>query len=158
MEKTLKQAYRTARHHGERATRFEKVRFALVGVANTIVDFVVLISLVTLFQVPTFAANIVSTTAALIASFMLNKKAVFRGEEGKSVRQILLFLVVTLAGIWLVQTLVMTQLYAALQGMVGAEGWQALALLIAAKVVGIVAGSIWNYVWYSRVVFKKRKA
>ncbi len=159
MEKALKQAYRTARHHSERATRFEKVRFALVGVANTIVDFVVLISLVTLFHMPTFAANIVSTTVALVASFLLNKKAVFKGEEGKSVRQISLFLIVTLAGIWLVQTVVMTQLYTTLYDVLNITiGWQALTLLVGAKVVGIIAGSIWNYMWYSRVVFKKRSA
>lgn len=162
MEKAIssaKRAYSSVRHHSKRATRFEKVRFALVGVANTIVDFIVLITLVTLFQTPTFMANIASTTAALITSFALNKKTVFKGEEGKQVKQIALFLIVTIASIWLVQTVVMTQLYNFSREFFDVQGgWQALALLIGAKIIGIIAGSIWNYMWYSRVVFKKKEA
>lgn len=162
MEKAItsaKRAYGAVRHHGKRATRFEKVRFALVGVANTAVDFFVLIILVTVFHTPAFIANIASTTAALVTSFGLNKKTVFKGEDGKHVKQLVLFLIVTIASIWLVQTVVMTQLYNFARDYFDVySGWQALALLIGAKVIGIIAGSIWNYMWYSRVVFKNKGA
>ena len=162
MEKTIttaKRAYHATRRKTKKITQFEKARFILVGAANTITDFVVLLSLVVLFGIPSGMSNIASTTCALIVSFLLNKKAVFQGEEGLKFRQIIIFIVVTLACIWLVQTVIMVQLNNALTSAFDIKGGvTAVAVLLFAKVIGIAAGSVWNYMWYSRVVFKKQAA
>lgn len=129
----------------------EKARFGLVGIVNTAVDFVVLNILVGIFHVPLVPANIASTTAALLTSFTLNKKAVFRDADGSGTRQLALFLVITLIGIWLVQGTVLALAHNALLK-IGMSDAIALNL---GKLAGISCGLIWNYLWYSRVVFRK---
>lgn len=134
-----------------RAIRSQKVRFGLVGVVNTAVDFAVLNMLVLAFGVPIIAANIASTTVAMIVSFGLNKKAVFRGADSGNLRQIVLFFTVTLTGLWLVQTVVMVNIYNML---IANEGLHVGVALTIAKIIGICFGLVWNYLWYSRVVFR----
>lgn len=135
-----------------RAIQSQKVRFGLVGVVNTATDFIVLNVLVLAFGVPIVAANIMSTTAAMIVSFGLNKKAVFRGADSGNLRQITLFFVVTLTGLWLVQTVIMINVY----NLFIAIGWPTSGMtLTIAKLVGICFGLTWNYIWYSRVVFRR---
>lgn len=162
MEKTIttaKRVYHATRRKTKKVTQFEKARFVLVGAANTVTDFTVLLSLVILFGIPSGVSNIASTTCALIVSFLLNKKAVFQGEEGLKFRQIAIFIIVTLAGIWLVQTVIMVQLNNVLTDILNIKGGiMAVSILLFAKVIGIAAGSVWNYMWYSRVVFKKQPA
>lgn len=162
MDKTVKaakRAYHATRRKTKKVTQFEKARFILVGAANTVTDFVVLLSLVVLFGIPSGMSNIASTTCALIVSFLLNKKAVFQGEEGLKFRQIIIFIIVTLAGIWLVQTVIMVQLNNVLVDILNVKGGiMAVSILLFAKIIGIAAGSVWNYMWYSRVVFKKQPA
>ena len=139
------------RHKSKQITQHKKVRFGLVGLINTGVDFAVLNLLVGLFGVPLVLANIVSTTAAMLTSFGLNKKVVFRGGEGSMARQLALFFVVTLSAIWIVQSGVMYVVYTALDSY---TAWPDVVLLNIAKLGGISAGLVWNYIWYSRVVFR----
>ena len=134
-----------------RGAKNQKVRFGIVGVINTVVDFVVLLCLTLGFGLGTGAANIISSSCALATSYVLNKKAVFRGSGGP--RQLLLFVVVTVVGIWLVQTGVVVYSEQILRSLMGASGQNAWAL-IAAKIVGTGATFVWNYLWYSRVVFR----
>ncbi len=153
---TIHRAYRGIVHKGKRAAQFEKVRFIMVGVANTITDFIVLLSLISVWGVHAATANIISTTCALIVSFTLNKKAVFPESKPMTMRSVVLFVAVTLAGIWFVQTVIMSQLLSGFKVWLGVEGGAMLiVLIVVAKCIGIAAGSVWNYVWYSRVVFKK---
>jgi len=65
--------------HGAKLASSQKVRFGLVGVVNTVVDFIVLNVLVSVVGIAIVPANIVSTTVAMLTSFTLNKKAVFQG-------------------------------------------------------------------------------
>jgi len=133
--------------------RHEKVRFVTVGAINTSVDFIVLFILASIFLVPTIAANIVSTTTALAVSYLLNKKAVFGDTDTSSVKQIMLFVVVTLAGLWVLQGTIITMLGPVLQPMLGETG-----SLLGAKLIATLFSLSWNYLWYSRVVFRKGKA
>ncbi len=132
----------------------QKFRFGLVGLVNTATDFALLISLVTLIGLPSILANIISTSGALTVSYMLNKKAVFGNIDNHNRRQIVLFIVVTLTGLWLIQTLVMTGASNWLQVLVGND--HATLILIMAKIIATVISLIWNYLWYSRVVFRKK--
>ena len=137
--------------------RSEKVRFGLVGGVNTVTDFTILFVLVKVFGVAVFAANIVSTSAAILVSYLLNKKAVFGSNEKTSKRQILLFITVTLTGLWVIQSIVITAV-SQLGHTLFALDSHDIEVLFVAKVCATVVTLVWNYVWYSRVVFKKEQA
>lgn len=130
--------------------RSEKVRFGLVGAFNTGIDFGILFILARLVGVPTVVANGISTTCALIVSYKLNKKAVFRDTDTHS-RQMVIFVVVTLAGLWGIQSIVITFSLAVLHSVIG----NSELLLLVAKGAATVCSLVWNYLWYSRVVFRK---
>jgi putative flippase GtrA len=136
------------------STRQQKLRFGFVGIINTAVDFIVLNVLVGLFGVPLVASNIVSTTAAMLTSFELNKKVVFAGGEGNARSQLLRFLVVTLSAIWIVQSTVIFVAYTILSSVTYLPEPVILNL---AKLAGISAGLVWNYIGYSRFVFQSRQ-
>lgn len=151
MKKKLQRAAWLVQRRTTKAKQSEKIRFGLVGFINTFVDFVVLNVLVGLFGVALVPANIVSTTTAMLTSFGLNKKVVFTEGQGSALRQILLFFVVTISAVWIVQSGVMLGAYQLLHAY---TGWNETLLLNIAKLCGIAAGLVWNYIWYSRVVFR----
>lgn len=132
--------------------RSEKIRFGAVGVVNTAVDFAVLFLLAVGLGIPSMLANIGSTSVALSVSYLLNKKAVFRSTSTNNVRQFALFVAVTLVGLWVVQGSVIV---VALEVLQSAGLHEATALLVA-KLVATCFSFIWNYLWYSRVVFRKK--
>lgn len=128
-----------------------KARFGLVGVVNTVVDFIVLNVLAGAFGMPLFFANVGSTTAAMLTSFTLNKKAVFPNSDNSNRRQFILFMTVTLIGVWGVQGSVLALVNLLLQP----TGWPEPVTRNIAKLMGICVGLIWNYLWYSRFVFRR---
>lgn len=146
MKKKIKQVYNVAKDS-------KKIKFGLVGVINTIVDFSILNILVHFFGLLLVPANIISTTCAMLTSFTLNKKAVFPEAGRDHLRQLVLFFAVTLTGVWVVQTGVMFSVYQLVEPLVS---WPSAVLLNIAKIAGIGVGLVWNYMWYSRVVFRTR--
>lgn len=128
----------------------EKLRFAIVGGANTALDFIILFAL-TFAGVDKFVANYISTGASLIFSFFVNKSFTFKHKTGNAKKQFILFLVITLIGLWVIQPIVIWISSAALAPYITNE---AISLFIA-KLIATVASLIWNYVLYSRIVFKK---
>lgn len=154
MNRKLHSAAQAVRRRTQRAGKHEKVRFGLVGIVNTAVDFAVLNVLVGVFGVPLVVSNIASTTAAMLTSFSLNKKIVFRGNEGSTKRQLILFFAVTLSAIWLVQSSV---IFIVFQFLESSTTLPEPILLNLAKLAGISAGLIWNYVGYSKIVFRKKR-
>lgn len=137
MEKTLKK-------------HAEKARFVLVGGANTALDFLVLF-LLTFMGVDKFIANYFSTGFALIFSFFANKSFTFKNTSKNAKRQFVLFLVITLVGLWVIQPLVIWGVTVLLAPYSTNE----VANLFFAKLVATVASLTWNYLLYSRIVFKK---
>jgi putative flippase GtrA len=128
----------------------EKARFLVVGGANTAIDFGLLF-LLKATGLPTIPANVASTTTAFVFSFFANKKYTFQARGTDLKREILLFVAVTLFGLWVLQTLV-------IQGVTGALAPLSLGstmTLLAAKLCATLVSLVWNYVLYSRVVFKK---
>jgi putative flippase GtrA len=134
----------------------EKIRFGLVGVVNTVVDFSVLLSLVVILGIPSVIANIFSTSCALIISYLLNKSAVFGNKDANDYRKIVLFVIVTLTSLWGIQTVVIVGVGGFISGLV--PQMSAVVVLTIAKVIAIAFSLIWNYLWYSRVVFRKKPA
>ncbi|MDB5176685.1 MAG: sugar translocase [Candidatus Saccharibacteria bacterium] len=139
-----------------RVTKFEKIRFILVGGLNTTVDFIILLILASLFSVPVSIANIISTSVALLVSYALNKKVVFGNTDTNNRRQFMLFVAITLFGLWVLQTIIIAFVSTVLSGWLAVVSTSALVLTIA-KLLATCISLTWNYLWYSKVVFSQKK-
>ena len=128
----------------------QKARFIAVGGANTVIDFGLLFVLKTL-GLPALSANICSTTAAFCFSFFANKKFTFKTKSTNLKREIGLFVIVTLTGLWGIQTIVIMAVSSALSH----SGLSSDMTLLVAKLCATAASLTWNYILYSRVVFKQ---
>ncbi len=131
----------------------EKIRFIGVGFINTAIDFLVLFVLASILHVPALIANIISTSCALAASYLLNKKAVFKDTDSHNTRQIILFVTVTLTGLWIIQGIVIAIISPLLVSMASID---APVALLVSKCIATLFSLSWNYIWYSRVVFPRR--
>ena len=125
-------------------------RFSLVGVVNTLIDFVVY-SLMVLLGVPFFVANLISTSCGMAFSFFGNRRFTFKAQGASLRRQIVLFLVVTLVSQWAIQPLViwLCSRITFHQTIFGHS-----PALILGKLVALVFSFAWNFVLYRKVVFR----
>lgn len=130
----------------------EKARFAIVGIANTILDFGILFIL-TNFGLPSIGANYISTSIAFISSFVINRKFTFQVNGGNVKRQLMLFLIVTMIGLWVIQPIIIWFI----EPIFIPLGFAAWVSLLSAKLIATVASVIWNYVLYSRLVFPTKQ-
>ncbi len=123
------------------------MRFCGVGAVNSALDIGIFLALRSGgFEI--LLANIVSTTIALGVSYALNKGYTFQ-TDGTS-KSLLSFLAVTLCGLWIIQPII---IHVVRQGLVNAPN--AISHDLTAKLVAIGVTFIWNYLWYSRLVFTK---
>ena len=128
----------------------EKIRFGIVGIANTALDFALLFLLVAL-GLDKIPANYVSTGISFIFSFFVNKSFTFKSKNGNVKKQFALFIIITIIGLWVIQPLIITGVSALLVN----TGWASAIILFVAKIIATFASLIWNYLFYSRLVFKK---
>lgn len=128
----------------------DKIRFVIVGGANTALDFLVLFLFVNL-GVDKIIANYISTSVALVFSFFANKSFTFKNTNKNAKKQFAMFLVVTLAGLWVLQPIIIWLSTTVLEPYITNES----ILLFIAKLIATVGSLIWNYLLYSRLVFKK---
>ena len=126
------------------------LRFGIVGGANTALDFGLLF-VFKFIGIPVEIANIMSTGLAFIFSFFANKKYTFKTTNTNVIREMLLFVIITLTGLWGLQTLIITLTHNPLTQLMGNTD---VALLVA-KLLATVASLTWNYLFYSKLVFKK---
>ncbi|HEY6482910.1 MAG TPA: GtrA family protein [Steroidobacteraceae bacterium] len=121
------------------------LRFGVVGVVNTAVDFSIYSALTLAAGVLPAIANILSYSCGIGVSFWLNRAWTFRDRNtGHLSTQLLLFLGGNLVGLAL-STLVVAWL---------ARDWGPLP----AKVASIGASFAWNFAFSNLVVFGKRAA
>ena len=131
----------------------DKLRFAIVGSVNTALDFSILFILTMLFNIPKELANFISTSVSFLFSFFANKKYTFKSTSKNLKKQFLLFTIVTLFGLWVIQTIIITAITPVFTNL----GINKPAALLISKLIATAASLIWNYALYSRVVFKKPK-
>lgn len=129
----------------------QKSRFVAVGGINTIIDFGILFLLKSL-GIPVLTANIISTTTAFCFSFFANKKFTFKTIDTNIKREVILFIIVTLFGLWVLQTIVIKLVTILLS-----KYFPDYTVLFLAKVVATGVLLVWNYIFYSRVVFKQNQ-
>jgi len=133
----------------KRILKNQKVKYLMVGSLNTVIDFSLLFTFKYL-GIPVLGSNIGSTTVAFLFSFFANKKFTFKS-SGSTKRQFVLFTIVTLSGLWILQSVIIQ----AIINLVSSGEPTDLELLMA-KIVATIASLIWNYLFYSRVVFKDK--
>ncbi len=129
-------------------TKHRPLRFIVVGVSNTVLDFT-LMNLLSLAGLNLIIANTISTGIAMIYSFLMNKKWTFRNAGQDYLRQVILFFIFTAIGIWVIQNglIILAQHYLPRFGLPD----QAFNNL--AKLVASVFSLTWNYLTYNRFVF-----
>lgn len=152
---------------GKKNLNGEVVRFAGVGVINTIIDFVLYNILINILLFLPHWASIFSATIAMTNSFLLNKSWTFKSKERLGLSQVLKFLGFTLFGIFIIQSffiILLTEYWP----VPGNTAYYLLTLLNLnhflsydfinqnlAKVIGVSFALIWNFYTYKKWVFKK---
>ncbi len=156
-------------------------RFGVVGIFNTVLDFV-LYNALSAVGLPLYAANICSTSFSMGVSYIANKRIVFSDRTSMTARQTVAFFVVTASGLWIIQTgiiqLLTDQILIGtlslsfhapiLLGLYVAHrfgfGTSILPMVLTdsfmvkngAKLFGIIFSMTWNYILYRNVVFLKK--
>lgn len=128
----------------------EKIRYLFVGGFNTALDFCLLFIFVH-FGVNKIVANYFSTGVSMRVSFYANKHFTFKNTDKNKRRQFIQFMLVTMSGMWIIQPLI---IWLAIHGLSLYTGSESIQLFIA-KIIATGASLVWNYVMYSRLVFKK---
>lgn len=129
----------------------DKIRFALVGGINTAIDFVVLFGLVNFAGLSIILSNIISTSVALSFSFYANKTFTFKDKGSSTKTKMLLFLGITLFGLWILQPIII-MITKSIFGQFVADN---NIILLIGKLIATCATLVWNYFMYREFVFKK---
>ncbi|QHU90865.1 hypothetical protein GWK74_04865 [Candidatus Saccharibacteria bacterium oral taxon 488] len=118
--------------------------FAAIGIINTTVD-ATLYTLLIWLTAPLLLAVIISTTAGMVCSYVLNRRFTFKTDR----QPIVQFIGITLTGLWVLQPVVIW-LLVQLLGITSTFG------LSVAKLAATSVSPAWNFVWY-RIVFQGTK-
>jgi putative flippase GtrA len=124
-----------------------------VGGTNTVIDFAFYNLLSKAFGLILPVANMISSFIAMLFSFFMNKKWTFRSDSKNYLREVVLFFVFTLIGIWVIQSGIIWLIENTATGV----DWQNFWLKNLLKVIASVPSLIWNYVTYNKFVFKDSK-
>jgi len=130
------------------------IRYALVGVLNTVIDLGVLNLLVQILGWNLIAANTVAASLAIINSYLWNKYWTFANRDGGHIRQLSLFVIINLIWVLLSDMLVH---FGTLVLQTWFANWQYWWQYNLAKcvVVGIIMAL--NFITYKWLVFNDRK-
>ena len=124
--------------------RKQLTTFTAIGVLNTAIDIAIYTLLIWL-TAPLLLAVIISTTAGMVCSYVLNRRFTFKTDR----QPIVQFICITLTGLWVLQPVVIW-LLVQLFGITSTFG------LIMAKLASTSVSPAWNFAWY-RIVFQKTK-
>lgn len=132
--------------HAARLVRPRIVRFGMVGLCNTALDFFLFTGLVYGMAMAVPAANVLSYGCGILNSFILNRRWTFEDRAGGSVlwRRFVLFLLVNVLGL-IFSTLLVTWLSGVLP--------EALAPEALAKALSVPLVFVWNYAASRHIVF-----
>lgn len=121
------------------------LKFGLVGVSNTAVDFILYVLLTNTFALVPLVSNIASYTAGVANSFVLNRIWTFADRQYRDsvAYQLPMFLLCNFSGLVLSTIII----------------WLALAWLepVPAKVVSVLLTLCWNFWFMKKFVFRYKK-
>jgi len=142
-------------------------KFGLIGILNTIIDF-------SIFNILTnknigwkkIPANLVSTTVAMVFSFIMNRGFVFNATSGNIYLQTTEFIAVTAFGLYILQNIVIWFLLDVWEWPVD-TAWKIAQIFKfdrfmsrefirknSAKACATLVSLTWNYLMFSFIVFK----
>ena len=147
-------------------------RFGLVGLLNTLLDYVLFISLTKIFMLPlsrVWVAKLISGSIAMANSYFLNKTWVFNRRHTGVSAELIKFVSVTVIGVFVVQ-LGLVQLFSSVVPQPGewvfnflqnlhitailpAVFTEAFTIKTVAFGLATLASLTWNYLAYKKVVF-----
>ena len=127
----------------------DKIRFLIVGCANTAIDYVVLFGLINFCGFSIIISQVCSTSIALCFSFFANKKFTFQDKSIHNSTQLIKFLAITLFGLWVIQTIVIVITKACF----GSANIDDNIILFVGKTIATCATLVWNYLLYKKFVF-----
>lgn len=138
----------------------KKFRFLCVGSFNSLCDIVTLNTLVFVAHAPVWVANAISVSFGITLSYFLNHLIVFRHHSRPNFKLYAKFFTVTGIGVIVLQTLIIYLTRPGYKSLV--DGLHSASLtrldskisLNLAKVTAIIVGMAWNYMFYSKVIFK----
>jgi len=133
--------------------------FCVIGLINTAVDTAIFVSLREA-EFSILIANIISTSFGLAISLALNYRYTFKSTQRLGGPTIGLYIAVTLIGLWVLQPLTIALLIH-INSTVDYIGFVSrligdsqILYNVIPKLGSIGITLIWNYLWYSRVIFK----
>ena len=130
------------------------IRFGLVGSFNFLVDYLIF-NILLLAKIYPVVANLISTGIAVIVSYFLNKYFVF----GKKRGLFLSFFIVTITGVWVLQSLIISLSLATLK-LISLHQYSTHLIFFSDvfKILSTFVSLIWNFTLYNNVVFKGKKS
>ena len=128
----------------------EKVRFGIVGIAATAIDWGILFTLVAL-GFPSIPSNYVSTTVAMVFSFFTNKSYTFKANNVTK-KHVIYFIIITIFGLWVIQPIIIGGVNILLESWLKAS----YLVLLIGKGLATIASLTWNYLMYRKFVFVKK--
>jgi putative flippase GtrA len=139
----------------------KKIRFLCVGSFNSLCDITILNTLVFTVHTPVWVANTISVSFGITLSYFLNHFIVFRYHHSPNTKLFTKFFLVTGTSVIAIQTLIIYLIRPMYQHLIAhlhyatVAQFEAKISLNLAKVTAILIGMFWNYLFYSRVVFKQ---
>jgi putative flippase GtrA len=172
---TARLRWRLAMASPARTLRGQMTRFAAVGIWNTLLDYVLFISITKIFHIPldqVWIAKVISGTVAIANSFYLNRYWVFHG-RGHIIRQATLFIAANAFSVYAVQT-PLTQLFSSIVPQPGRRVFdfletiglpdllpsvltEDLTIKTVAFVIAVSVSMTCNFLAYRFVVFRPRR-
>jgi len=143
-----------------RKINLKVVVFTLVGVFNTLLDLIIYIIFFEKTNSIIFS-NLIATSIAMISSYLLNSRLTFKNKKW-SWQQLLMFLIITAFGLWVLQT-GLIYLLTPLFKLVPVSFWNffgsigRVVKIALPKIVAITVSFMWNFIWYDRFIFKNSK-
>jgi putative flippase GtrA len=140
----------------------EQIRFAIVGLAATAIDWGILFTLVA-FGSPSLPSNFVSTSFAMVFSFFTNKSFTFKAKNITK-KHMVYFVIITIIGMWVIQPIIIASVDKVLGvwftdsqliKWVGTWIKSKYIVLFFAKGLATAASLVWNYLMYRKYVFVK---
>lgn len=126
----------------------EKIRFVLVGGINTVVDFAILFILFNAIGLDKLLSNVISTSTAMVLSYFMNQRFTFKAKK-QTPKQFVYFVVITLIGLWVIQSAIISVLGQFLGQIISNENVR----LLVSKIIATGASMLWNFVLYKKFVF-----
>ena len=142
------------------------MRFVVVGITNAMINFGVLNLAFYVLHQPKIISSIISTTCALIFSFILNRGFVFVDKTKRMHRQLPAFVIVTVIGSILILNTVYIISLAILNGhnlfiidtvktLTGLSLSRNFVDINLSTVFGAIVAMVWNYNGYKWFVFRE---